>query len=80
MNRSSSPQRAAAEWTFGYTVTDAVRAAPAATWASGHERLELQGGRIAQYRSTSTEGGTAPARLRSQSLVKVLRRRLPVRG
>lgn len=77
-----SPERAAAEWTFGYTVTDAVpRSAGRDIGFRGMSVFELQGGRIAQYREYFDIGvallqlGFAP-----ESLVKVLRRRLPARG
>jgi steroid delta-isomerase-like uncharacterized protein len=74
-----SPERAAAEWTFTYTVTDAVpRSAGRDVGFRGMSVFELQGGRIAQYREYFDVGtallqiGFAP-----ESLAKVLRRRLP---
>jgi steroid delta-isomerase-like uncharacterized protein len=76
-----SPQRAAAEWTFGYTVTDAVpRSAGRAVGFRGMSVFELEGGRIARYREYFDTGvallqlGFAP-----ESMAKVLRRRLPAR-
>ena len=75
-----SAERAAAEWTFGYTVTDAVpRSAGRAIGFRGMSIFALQGGRIAQYREYF-DLGTALLQLgfAPESLAKVLRRRLPV--
>lgn len=71
-------ERAAAEWTFSYVVTDAV---PRSTGRSvrfrGMSIFELEGGRIARYREYFDTGaallqlGFAP-----ESLAKVLARRI----
>ena len=73
-----SPERAMAEWTFGYVVTDAVpRSAGRKIRFRGTSVFELSGGRIAAYREYFDEGqallqlGFAP-----ESLGKVLRRKL----
>jgi steroid delta-isomerase-like uncharacterized protein len=72
-----TPERAAAEWTFEYVVTDAVpRSAGRKVRFRGMSLFELQGGRIAAYREYFDTGwalfqlGFAP-----ESLVKVLRRK-----
>ena len=71
--------RAAAEWSFSYTVTDAVpRSAGRKVRLSGMSLFELKGGKIASYREYMDTGlallqlGFAP-----ESLAKVLARRLP---
>lgn len=73
-----TPERAAAEWTFGYVVTDAVpRSAGRKVRFRGMSVFELAGGRIAAYREYFDEGqallqlGFAP-----ESLARVLRRKL----
>ena len=46
-----TPSRAAAEWTFGYVVSDAVpRSAGRAVRFRGMSLFELEGGKIAAYR------------------------------
>lgn len=72
-------RRAAAEWTFTYTVSEAVaRSAGRKIRLSGMSLFELQNGKIASYREYLDSGlaflqlGFAP-----ESLAKVLRRRLP---
>jgi limonene-1,2-epoxide hydrolase len=74
-----SPERAAAEWRFSYTVTEAVpRSAGRQVAFSGMSIFELAGGHIAAYREYFDVGiamlqlGFAP-----DSLAKVLRRRVP---
>jgi steroid delta-isomerase-like uncharacterized protein len=69
---------AAAEWSFGYVVTDAVpRSAGRRIGFRGMSLFVLEGGRIAEYREYFDEGlallqlGFAP-----ESLARVLRRRL----
>ena len=69
---------AAAEWSFGYVVTDAVpRSAGRRVGFRGMSLFVLDGGRIAEYREYFDEGlallqlGFAP-----ESIAKVLRRRL----
>ena len=71
-------RHAAAEWTFGYVVTDAVpRSAGRKVGFRGMSLFVLDGGRIADYREYFEEGlallqlGFAP-----EALAKVLRRRL----
>jgi steroid delta-isomerase-like uncharacterized protein len=73
-----SAERAAAEWRFSYTVTEAVpRSAGRRVAFSGMSLFELSGGRIAAYREYFDVGiamlqlGFAP-----ESLAKVLRRRI----
>ena len=73
-----SPTRAAAEWTFGYVVTDAVpRSAGRKVRFRGMSIFELENGRIAAYREYFDSGqallqlGFAP-----EGLAKVLRRKL----
>lgn len=75
----SDQLRAAAEWTFDYTVTDAVpRSAGRKVRIDGMSLFELKDGKIASYREYIDTGvallqlGLAP-----ESLVKVLRHRLP---
>ncbi len=75
-----TPERAAAEWTFSYVVTEAVpRSAGRRVRFPGMSLFELQGGRIASYREYFDEGvallqlGFAP-----EALAKVLTRRLPL--
>jgi steroid delta-isomerase-like uncharacterized protein len=70
--------RAAAEWTFAYTVTDAVpRSAGRSIEFRGMSLFELEGGKIARYREYFDSGqallqlGFAP-----ESLAKVLARKL----
>ncbi len=71
--------RAAAEWSFSYTVTDAIpRSAGRKVRISGMSLFELKGGKIAKYRECMDMGlallqlGFTP-----ESLAKVLSRRLP---
>ena len=71
-----SPERAMAEWTFGYVVTDAVpRSAGRAVRFRGMSIFEIRDGRIAAYREYFDTGaallqlGFAP-----ESLAKVLAR------
>ena len=73
------PDRAAAEWSFGYTVTEAVpRSVGRRVGFRGMSAFELDGGRIAAYREYFDTGvallqlGFEPA-----ALATVLRRRLP---
>ncbi len=72
------PRHAAAEWQFGYVVTDAVpRSAGRKVGFRGMSLFVLDAGRIADYREYFDEGlallqlGFAP-----DSLARVLRRRL----
>ena len=73
-----TPARAAAEWTFGYVVTDAVpRSAGRKIRFRGMSIFELENGRISKYREYFDSGqallqlGFAP-----EGLAKVLRRKL----
>ena len=73
-----TPERAAAEWTFSYVVTDAVpRSAGRKVRFRGMSIFELAGGKIAHYREYFDVGsallqlGFAP-----ESLAKVLARRV----
>jgi len=73
-----SPDRATAEWTFGYVVTAAVpRSAGRKIGFRGMSLFELERGKIAAYREYFDSGqallqlGFAP-----ESLAKVLRRKL----
>jgi len=73
-----SPDRATAEWTFGYVVTDAVpRSAGRKVGFRGMSLFELERGKIATYREYFDSGqallqlGFAP-----EGLAKVLRRKL----
>jgi steroid delta-isomerase-like uncharacterized protein len=75
----ADPLRAAAEWTFSYTVSDAIpRSAGRKVRFSGMSLFELKGGKVASYREYFDSGvaflqlGFAP-----ESLAKVLARRLP---
>ncbi len=72
-----TPERAAAEWTFGYVVTDAVpRSAGRRIRFRGMSLFELTGGRILAYREHFDVGaallqlGFAP-----ESVAKVLARK-----
>ncbi len=71
-----SPLLAAAEWTFSYTVTDAVpRSAGRFVRFPGMSMFELENGRIASYREYF-DMGTALLQLgfTAASMAKVLRR------
>ena len=72
-------RHAAAEWSFGYVVTDAIpRSAGRRVQFRGMSLFVLEGGRIQTYREYFDEGlallqlGFSP-----DALAKVLRRRLP---
>ena len=75
----ADPLRAAAEWTFSYTVSDAIpRSAGRKVRFSGMSLFELKGGKAASYREYFDSGvaylqlGFAP-----ESGAKVLARRRP---
>ena len=73
-----TPERAAAEWTFSYVVTNAVpRSAGRAIRFRGMSLFELDGGRIARYREYF-DTGVALLQLgfQPESLAKVLAKRL----
>ena len=74
-----SPQRAAAEWSFRYVVSEVIpRSAGRTVGFKGMSVFELDGGRITVYREYFDSGvallqlGFAP-----ESLARVLQRRLP---
>jgi steroid delta-isomerase-like uncharacterized protein len=72
-------QRAAAEWTFGYTVSAAVpRSEGRHIRFRGMSLFELEGGRIAAYREYA-DTGVALLQLgfKAEALAKVLSKRLP---
>ena len=76
----ADPLRAAAEWTFSYTVSDAIpRSAGRKVRFSGMSLFELKSGKAASYREYFDSGvaflqlGFSP-----ESLAKVLARRIPV--
>lgn len=72
----ATPERVAAEWTFRYTVTDAVpRSAGRHVGFRGMSFFELEGGKIARYREVF-DVGTALLQLgfSAEAIAKVLRR------
>ncbi len=73
-----SPALAAAEWTFSYTVTEAVpRSAGRAIRFRGMSLFELEGGRIAGYREYFDTGAALlQLGFEPESLAKVLARSL----
>ena len=72
-----TPTTAAAEWTFGYVVTDAIpRSAGRRVRFRGMSLFELEGGRIARYREYFDEGvALLQLGLKPESIAKVLARR-----
>ena len=73
-----SPAAAAAEWTFGYVVTDAVpRSAGRRVTFRGMSVFELEGGRIARYREYFNEGvALLQLGFKPDAIAKVLGRKL----
>jgi steroid delta-isomerase-like uncharacterized protein len=73
-----TPTRAAAEWTFGYVVTDAVpRSAGRRVRFRGMSLFELEDGRIARYREYFDEGvALLQLGFKPESIAKVLGRRV----
>lgn len=73
-----TPSAAAAEWTFGYVVSDAVpRSAGRPVRFRGMSLFELEDGRIARYREYFDEGAALlQLGFRPESIAKVLARRL----
>jgi steroid delta-isomerase-like uncharacterized protein len=73
-----SPALAAAEWTFGYTVTEAVpRSAGRTIRFRGMSLFELEGGRIARYREYFDTGAALlQLGFKPESVAKVLARSL----
>jgi steroid delta-isomerase-like uncharacterized protein len=73
-----TPAAAAAEWTFGYVVTEAIpRSAGRRVRFRGMSLFELDGGRIARYREYFDEGvALLQLGFKPESIAKVLSRRL----
>ena len=73
-----SAAAAAAEWTFGYVVSDAVpRSAGRRVRFRGMSLFELEGGRIARYREYFNEGvALLQLGFKPESIAKVLGRKL----
>ena len=74
-----TPERAAAEWTFGYVVTEAVpRSAGRRVQLRGMSLFELEAGRIRAYRECF-DTGVALLQLgfEPSAIAKVLGRRVP---
>jgi len=73
-----SPTTAAAEWTFGYVVSDAIpRSAGRRVHFRGMSVFELEHGRIARYREYFDEGVVLlQLGFKPESIAKVLGRRL----
>ena len=73
-----SPAAAAAEWTFGYVVSDAIaRSAGRRVRFRGMSLFELEGGRIARYREYFNEGvALLQLGFKPESIAKVLGRKL----
>jgi steroid delta-isomerase-like uncharacterized protein len=73
-----SPALAAAEWTFGYTVTEAVpRSAGRRVRFRGMSLFELEDGRIARYREYFDTGAALlQLGFKPESVAKVLARSL----
>jgi len=73
-----STAAAAAEWTFGYVVSDAVpRSAGRRVRFRGMSLFELEGGRIARYREYFNEGvALLQLGFKPESIAKVLGRKL----
>lgn len=69
---------AAAEWTFGYVVSDAIaRSAGRPVRFRGMSVFELEGGRIARYREYFNEGvALLQLGFKPESIAKVLARKL----
>ena len=73
-----SGSTAAAEWTFGYVVTDAIpRSAGRRVGFRGMSVFELEGGKIARYREYFNEGvPLLQLGFKPDSLAKVLSKKL----
>jgi steroid delta-isomerase-like uncharacterized protein len=73
-----SPSAAAAEWTFGYVVTDAIpRSAGRRIGFRGMSLFELENGRVARYREYFDKGAALlQLGFKPESLAKVLARSL----
>ncbi len=72
-----TPAAAAAEWTFGYVVSDAIpRSAGRRVAFRGMSLFELEGGRIARYREYFNEGvALLQLGFKPESIAKVLSRK-----
>ena len=72
-----TPARAAAEWTFGYVVTEAVpRSSGRAVRFKGMSLFELDGGKIAAYREYfDTAAALLQLGFKPESLAKVIARK-----
>lgn len=73
-----TPAAAAAEWTFGYVVSDAIpRSAGRPVRFRGMSVFELEGGRIARYREYFNEGvALLQLGFKPESIAKVLSRKI----
>ena len=73
-----TPAAAAAEWTFGYVVSDAIpRSAGRPVRFRGMSVFELDGGRIARYREYFNEGvALLQLGFKPESIAKVLSRKI----
>jgi len=73
-----TPAAAAAEWTFGYAVSDAIpRSAGRRVAFRGMSLFELEGGKIARYREYFNEGvALLQLGFKPESIAKVLSRKL----
>ena len=73
-----SRDTAAAEWTFGYVVSDAIpRSAGRRVRFRGMSVFELDGGRVARYREYFNEGvALLQLGFKPESIAKVLARKL----
>ena len=73
-----SAAAAAAEWTFGYVVSDVIpRSAGRRVQFRGMSLFELEGGRIARYREYFNEGvALLQLGFKPESIAKVLGRKL----
>jgi len=73
-----TPAAAAAEWTFGYVVSDSIpRSAGRRVRFRGMSLFELQGGKIARYREYFNEGvALLQLGFKPDSIAKVLSRKL----
>jgi len=73
-----SRDTAAAEWTFGYVVSDAIpRSAGRRVRFRGMSVFELEGGRVARYREYFNEGvALLQLGFKPESIAKVLARKL----
>ena len=73
-----SGDTAAAEWTFGYVVTDAIpRSAGRPVRFRGMSLFELEGGRVARYREYFDEGlALLQLGFKPDAIARVLARRL----